>query len=52
MRHRFVFTLIITLAFASDLLAQEKRLPNIIHFLGDDIGYDDSSSCGSMRKTA
>src|SRR2546428_8832506 len=44
---RALFGLVIGLSFASDLSAQEKRPPNIIHILGDDIGYDDFSCFGS-----
>jgi len=41
------FAILTLLTFASTLFAQEKRPPNIIHILGDDIGYDDFSCFGS-----
>jgi len=44
---RALIALLLSLACAANLAAQEKRPPNIIHILGDDIGYDDFSCFGS-----
>lgn len=44
---RALLGVLLLFGLSSDLLAQEKRPPNIIHILGDDIGYDDFSCFGS-----
>ena len=44
---RIGFALTILFLFATNLVAQEKRPPNIIHLLADDVGYDDFSCFGS-----
>ena len=44
---RILFATLLLLGLSSNLFAQEKRPPNIIHILGDDIGYDDFSCFGS-----
>lgn len=46
LRH-FILALLVALIVDHSLFAQEKRPPNIIHILGDDIGYDDFSCFGS-----
>src|ERR1041385_1127152 len=45
-RH-LAFAIAVLLTATVDLPAQEKCPPNIIHILGDDIGYDDFSCFGS-----
>src|SRR5260370_16937403 len=47
MFRRFGLALAVLFIFATNLLAQEKRPPNIIHLLADDVGYDDFSCFGS-----
>ena len=47
MTMRFATLLAALFILATPLAAQEKRPPNIIHILGDDIGYDDFSCFGS-----
>ena len=44
---RGLLAALICVTLATTLGAQEKRPPNIIHILGDDIGYDDFSCFGS-----
>lgn len=46
---RSLFAALICLTFTSGLAAQEKRPPNIIHILADDVGYDDFSCFGSKH---
>ncbi len=47
MFHRVAFVVALLLVVASSLGAQEKRPPNIVHILADDVGYDDFSCFGS-----
>jgi arylsulfatase A len=47
MFRRFGLALAVLFIVATNLLAQEKRPPNIIHLLADDVGYDDFSCFGS-----
>ena len=44
---RIGLALAVVLSLATNLVAQEKRRPNIIHLLADDVGYDDFSCFGS-----
>jgi arylsulfatase A len=49
MLHRIAFAILVVFLFNVNLNAQdkEKRPPNIIHILADDVGYDDFSCFGS-----
>jgi arylsulfatase A len=41
---------VVALLFSADVVhAQEKRLPNIIHIVADDVGYDDLGCFGSKH---
>ena len=47
MTSRIALCLCVSLSFCSPAAAQAKRPPNIIHIVGDDIGYDDFGCFGS-----
>src|ERR1017187_5026836 len=47
MFYRFALAVVVPALLITHVAAQEKRLPNIIHILADDVGYDDFSCFGS-----
>ncbi|MDQ3440279.1 MAG: sulfatase [Planctomycetota bacterium] len=45
----YLFALLVTCSLASSSLGEDTRPPNIIHIVGDDVGYDDLSCYGAPK---